>query len=468
MSKLRVATLCSGMDTQCMALDELGIDYELVLWSEFDPDSKQPIEKQPAVIAHNAVYPQYADRNLGDMTKIDWKNVPDFDLLFTSTPCQSISAAGKREGIEEGSGTRSSIMWHARYAVVEKRPKYIVMENVDALVQRNNIGFYNLWRAELESYGYAVFAKVLNAADFNVPQTRKRVFIVAILGGHGDSYRFPTPVPLTRKIRDIVVDEIPQSLFLKKEQVESILSHCDRKVAEGCGFREQFRTEDDIATAINTKYGQRQTDTYIKQVYCLGYTRDKKGVVVKYTPREIANTVHCSTGQGGDTDCFILEPLVAAMRGRNPENPSERGSSKGRYKQFLEVNTTGTSNTLTSVQKDNLVLEPKIIQRGHGKNTGGVHNEATPTIVSQSFVQNNFIVVGDEDIGYTVRRFADREIFRLMSIPEANIDKIFASGIPSTSLIRLAGNAIVVDCLKEVLRKLLCAQDEVIEDISLF
>lgn len=138
------------MDTQCMALDELGIDYELVLWSEFDPDSKQPIEKQPAVIAHNAVYPQYADRNLGDMTKIDWKNVPDFDLLFTSTPCQSISAAGKREGIEEGSGTRSSIMWHARYAVVEKRPKYIVMENVDALVQRNNIGFYNLWRAELE------------------------------------------------------------------------------------------------------------------------------------------------------------------------------------------------------------------------------------------------------------------------------------------------------------------------------
>lgn len=89
MSKLRVATLCSGMDTQCMALDELGIDYELVLWSEFDPDSKQPIEKQPAVIAHNAVYPQYADRNLGDMTKIDWKNVPDFDLLFTSTPCRA-------------------------------------------------------------------------------------------------------------------------------------------------------------------------------------------------------------------------------------------------------------------------------------------------------------------------------------------------------------------------------------------
>lgn len=74
---LKVITLCSGYDSQCLALNRLKevypeFDYELVAWSEFDPESKAPLEKQPAVIAHNALFPQWKDRNLGDMTKINW------------------------------------------------------------------------------------------------------------------------------------------------------------------------------------------------------------------------------------------------------------------------------------------------------------------------------------------------------------------------------------------------------------
>lgn len=89
---LRVVTLCSGYDSQCLALERVKrdfppFDYELVAWSEFDPQSKVPIDNQPAVMAHNVFFPQWADRNLGDMTKIDWEKVPDFDMLFYSTPC---------------------------------------------------------------------------------------------------------------------------------------------------------------------------------------------------------------------------------------------------------------------------------------------------------------------------------------------------------------------------------------------
>lgn len=74
---LRVVTLCSGYDSQSLALERLKrdfppFDYELIAWSEFDPASKTPIDKQPAVVAHNTLFPQWADRNLGDMTKIDW------------------------------------------------------------------------------------------------------------------------------------------------------------------------------------------------------------------------------------------------------------------------------------------------------------------------------------------------------------------------------------------------------------
>lgn len=89
---LRVVTLCSGYDSQCLALNRLreaypDFDYRLVAWSEWDPESEAPTDRQPAVIAHKALFPDTSGLNLGDMTKIDWKIVPDFDLLFYSTPC---------------------------------------------------------------------------------------------------------------------------------------------------------------------------------------------------------------------------------------------------------------------------------------------------------------------------------------------------------------------------------------------
>lgn len=182
---LRVVTLCSGYDSQCLALERLkqvypAFNYELVAWSEFDPTSKQPIERQPAVIAHNALFPQWADRNLGDMTKIDWAQVTDFDFLFYSTPCQDISSAGLQNGFQEGSGTRSSIIWNVRDAVKEKRPKYLCLENVKAMIQKKFMPMFNLWQQELERLGYANFAQVLNAKHYGVPQNRERIFLVSI------------------------------------------------------------------------------------------------------------------------------------------------------------------------------------------------------------------------------------------------------------------------------------------------
>ena len=198
---LRVVTLCSGYDSMCLALKYSDIPFELVAWSEFDPESKAPLEKQPAVIAHNALFPEYKDRNLGDMTKIDWTQVPDFELLFYSTPCQSVSNAGLQHGFTEGSGTRSSIIWNVRDAVKIKRPKYLILENVRAMVSAKFVDLFNLWQAELEKFGYVNYAKVLNSKDFGVPQNRDRIFVVSILDG--DWYNFPLEQPLKLKLKDI-------------------------------------------------------------------------------------------------------------------------------------------------------------------------------------------------------------------------------------------------------------------------
>ena len=171
MAKLRVFTSFSGYDSQCMAIDRLGIDYELVGWSEID---------RYAIQAHNAVYPQWSDRNYGDICKIDWTNVPDFDLFTYSSPCQDFSNAGLKRGGQKGSGTRSSLLWECERAIDAKRPKYLLMENVAALVSSKFIKLFNKWQNTLENYGYTNYAKVLNAKDYGVPQNRERIFMISV------------------------------------------------------------------------------------------------------------------------------------------------------------------------------------------------------------------------------------------------------------------------------------------------
>ena len=207
--KIRVFTAFSGYDSQCMALDRLheqfpDFEYELVGWAEID---------KYAIQAHNAVYPQWADRNFGDISKIDWDAVPDFDLFTYSSPCQDFSSAGKQAGGTEGSGTRSSLLWECRRAIIAKRPKYLLLENVAALVSKKFLPLFNKWQAELASYGYNNFAQVLNAKDYGIPQNRQRVFLVSILDENA-SYCFPEKMPLTKRLKDVLEQNVDEKYYL--------------------------------------------------------------------------------------------------------------------------------------------------------------------------------------------------------------------------------------------------------------
>lgn len=242
---LRVMTLCSGYDSQCLALERLKrdfppFDYELVAWSEFEPETPNiPLEKQAAVRAHNALFPQWADRNWGDMTKIDWEKVPDFDLLFYSTPCQSISQAGLQHGFVEGSGTRSSIIWCVRDALRIKKPKYACLENVAAMVSSKFLPMFNLWRDEVRRLGYNNFAEVLNAKDYGVPQNRERIFLLSIRDdGENPQYYFPNKIKLKRKLKDILEDDVDVKYYLNPNKV-------DQFVRDNMVMIEKYAREDD-------------------------------------------------------------------------------------------------------------------------------------------------------------------------------------------------------------------------------
>ena len=421
--EIRVFTAFSGYDSQCMALDRLhqhnpDFTYELVGWAEID---------KYAIQAHNAVYPQWAERNYGDISKIDWAQVPDFDLFTYSSPYQDFSQAGKQAGGTEGSGTRSSLLWECRRAILAKRPKYLLMENVAALVSSKFIRLFNAWQLELESYGYRNFAKVLNAKDYGVPQNRERIFMVSVLDETA-RYEFPDPMPLTIRLKDVLEKEVEERYYLhdsKDKRLAQIVTEQGNKIQHGDmldTYNQQILHE--TSATILCGIDSRRHHFVAEEPIVLGWVRDEKGNVVKRPPVEVANCV--TAAKRDNTQNYVVEPMIGAFRGRNPENPSERGRSNGMYKQRLEINENGTSNTLTGVQKDNMVIE----------------------------------------YGYRIRKLTERECFRLMDMPEEYIDRIQAAGISRSQQYKMAGNSIVVACMYHIWRKLFI--DTEIKTLTLF
>lgn len=297
--KLRVFTAFSGYDSQCMALDRASIDYELVGWSEID---------KYAIAAHNAVYPQYARCNYGDISRIDWAQVPDFDLFTYSSPCQDFSAAGLQRGGTKGSGTRSSLLWECERAIAAKRPKYLLFENVAALVSSKFIRLFNEWQLLLERMGYTNFTQVLNAKDYGVPQNRERVFMVSIRDCE-QPYYFPKPIPLTKCIKNVLEDNVPEEHFLSERMLKGFERHNENHKAKGNGFVFKPKEGNEIASALCTKAGTRPTDNFIRCTpiaMLVGGKLDKINDSAKrvYSINGIAPTQ--TAGSGGNLETKIM------------------------------------------------------------------------------------------------------------------------------------------------------------------
>lgn len=251
--KIRVFEAFAGYGSQSLALERLkkdfpNFDYEIVGISEID---------KYAIDAYNALHPGVT--NYGDISKINWDDVPDFDLFTYSSPCQDFSSAGLQRGGQEGSGTRSSLLWECRRAIIAKKPKYLLLENVAALVSEKFLPLFNKWQAELASYGYTNFAQVLNAKDYGIPQNRERVFLVSILDDDA-RYHFPQPFKLEKRLKDVLETNVDEKYYLS----EKMLNYFERVNADKShGHNFTPKQGADVAFTIRTAPGQRVDDNFI-------------------------------------------------------------------------------------------------------------------------------------------------------------------------------------------------------------
>lgn len=288
--KIRMIELFAGYGSQSLAMKRLAKDHPEV---EFEPVAFAEIDKY-AIKAYRALHGEDIP-NLGDVSTIDWSKAPSCDLMTYSFPCQSISKVGKQKGLTEGSGTTSSLLWECRRAIEAKRPKYLVMENVAALLSERFSDEFRKWCDTLNNFGYTNWCQILNARDYGVPQNRKRAFMVSIFGEY-KPYSFPEPVKLEKRLGDILEDKPDDSLYLSKERVDGLLKSTKLEQDAGRGFAFKPKTRDDeVANTITTAAGSRKTDNFIlENPVVLGWTRDTKGNIVDRHPVDVANCVTAS------------------------------------------------------------------------------------------------------------------------------------------------------------------------------
>jgi DNA (cytosine-5)-methyltransferase 1 len=163
--------------------------------------------------------------NFGDIRRINPSNLPDFDLMTYGFPCKDISIAGDQGGLSQNGNNQSSLLWECKEIIEEKRPDYLLMENVKNLVSKNHHDDFQQWVNYLSSLGYNSYYKVLNGWDFGVPQNRERVIKVSKHRSHDNSdFEFPEPKSLDRSVRDIMIDEsdVQDRLFYDKDRYDHI------------------------------------------------------------------------------------------------------------------------------------------------------------------------------------------------------------------------------------------------------
>ena len=157
----------------------------------------------------------FGEQPAGDITKIEAKDIPDFDILLGGFPCQPFSIIGDKEGFNHE--TQGTLFFEIERILKEKRPPAFMLENVRNFVAHDKGRTLKVVVEHLEALGYKVHWKVLNALDFGVPQKRERIIIVGFLDDV--DFAFPEPIPVEERLTlsDILEDNVDERYYVRKE-----------------------------------------------------------------------------------------------------------------------------------------------------------------------------------------------------------------------------------------------------------
>lgn len=212
---IKILELFGGIGACSKALERIGTNYEIADYVEID---------KYAVKSFNSMH----DTNFEPQDICKWDKNIECDLIMHGSPCQDFSLAGKQAGGDEGSGTRSSLMYETIRIVEKLKPKYVIWENVKNVISKKHRHNFDNYLNKMEDLGYTNYYQVLNAKDYGIPQNRERVFTISILGN--ENFEFPPKQELKLKLKDMLENEVDEKYYLSEKALNYVLDMNDVQV----------------------------------------------------------------------------------------------------------------------------------------------------------------------------------------------------------------------------------------------
>jgi DNA (cytosine-5)-methyltransferase 1 len=456
-SKPKLFESFAGIGCQRMALDKLGIDYEVVGISEID---------KYALASYKAMHNECP--NLGSITDIKGKDMPKTDIFTYSFPCTDLSKAGQQKGLN--TDTRSGLIFEVLRLLHEmqehnKLPQVLIMENVVDLVQ---VKFIEQWKEiqfEIEQMGYTNYTFTMNAKNYGVAQNRDRVFMVSILGDY--YYEVPKPIPLEKRLKDYLEPNVNESYYLSDKMLNFFQENSIKNESKGNGFRFKPKDNESVANAITTLAGNRMDDNFVGTSVRLGgiFDNDKGKHQAGSIWSKNALSPTIDTMQGGYRQPMIMIPesndkgYAEAYNGDGVYINRPQNKHKSVYKELTPTIKTTENDVgvvvngfykqaLDTLANNDVKYGDSISAYNQTVDKSG----CSPTITTRPEGKKTAILPITQDL--RIRKLTPKECWRLMGIDDSYFDK--ASQVVSKSqLYKQAGNGIVVDVFAHILKELL-------------
>jgi len=452
---INVGSDFSGVGAFNQALDRLNINYKTIFACDWDKYARQ-------TYIHNYGKPDYYPSDVYD------RKIPkqSLDIYMTSPPCQAFSLAGKRKGEKD---KRGILFYNSQEFIVKNKPRYFIFENVKGLLSDDSGKTFNRWLDYLggksvngnpvifplgDATPYHIYHKVLNAKNYGVPQNRERVFIVGIRDDSDNNFNWPKAIPLVKRLKDVLEDDVDEKYYLSDKMINKLInsnfnqekSRLQEKDISDCLLSRDYKDLKCIKVVKHERTNQakiKRSKSLKESGKDIGSFAERQMIAVdqNYSDTILANANPKKEG-------LIM---IGAIRGRNPENPLSREVGLS-TEQRLELNINGTSNALTTVQKDNVVVMKNYIQWDA---SGKGYNSQQDRAYYQDGLMGTVPANGDGSKSQvllhnqTIRRLTPRECFRLMDFPDT-----FTWPVSNSQAYKQAGNSIVRAVLANTIEKL--------------
>ena len=328
------------------------------------------------------------------------------DVYMTSPPCQSFSLAGKRKGKDDERGV---LFFNSHEFIQKNQPRFFIFENVKGLLSDDNGRTFQEWINFLggksvnglpiifkdeNSVDYHIYYKVLNSKKYGVPQNRERVFIIGIRDDQDNVFQFPKEVHLTKKLKDVLENEVDEKYFLREKMVECLMNHKSDKFS----ITTPLINLTDNARTLRTEMGRQ--DNYIK-------------IIGNCNP----------SGNGMNGNVFDENGIAPTLSTNKGEGIKVKTATKKGYEIATENDSINFSVPNSETRR------------------GRVGKEVAQTLDTQC----NQGVIDD----FKIRRLTPRECFRLQDFPDS-----FEFVVSDSQLYKQAGNSITVKVLELIIEKL--------------